>query len=91
MSVEDALYSDPRVAEAAGVGIPHPRLGEQVAAVVSVRPENRGQLTEEGLIALAQKRFGSLFMSHLSFDCLCSQIAQICRAGDGFNFGSAIW
>jgi len=91
VSVEDALYSDPRVAEAAGVGIPHPRLGEQVAAVVSVRPEHRGQLTEEGLIALAQKRFGSLFMSHLSFDCLCSQIAQICRAGDGFNFGSAIW
>jgi len=91
VSVEDALYSDPRVAEVAGVGIPHPRLGEQVAAVVSVRPEHRGQLTEEGLIALAQKRFGSLFTSHLSFDCLCSQIAQICRAGDGFNFGSAIW
>jgi len=91
VSIENALYSDPRVAEVAGVGIPHPRLGEQVAAVVSARPENRGQLTEEGLIALAQKRFGSLLMSHLSFDCLCSQIAQICCASDGFDFGSAIW
>lgn len=56
VSVENALYSDPRVAEAAVVGIPHPRLGEQVAAVVSVRPANRGQLTEKGLIALAQKK-----------------------------------
>lgn len=90
MSVENALYSDPRVAEVAGVGIPHPRLGEQVAVVVSVRPGNRGQITEEGLIALAQKRFGSLFMSHLSFDCFYFQIAQICRASDGFDFGSAI-
>jgi len=56
VSVENALYSDPRVAEAAVVGIPHPRLGEQVAAVVSVRPANRGQLTEKGLIASAQKK-----------------------------------
>ncbi|KAF5363672.1 hypothetical protein D9756_000643 [Leucocoprinus leucothites] len=56
VSVENALYSDSHVAEVAAVGIPHPRLGEQVAAVVSIRPENRGQVTEEGLITLAEKR-----------------------------------
>ncbi|KXN90245.1 2-succinylbenzoate--CoA ligase [Leucoagaricus sp. SymC.cos] len=56
VSVENALYSNPHVTEVAAVGIPHPRLGEQVAAVVSVRPENKGQVSEEGLVALAQRR-----------------------------------
>lgn len=56
MSVENALYADSRVAEVAAVGVPDARLGEQVAVVVSVRPENGGQVTEEGLIALARKR-----------------------------------
>lgn len=57
--MENALFSDPRIAEAAAVGVPDARLGEQVAAVVSVRPENRNQVTEKDLIALAQKRFAT--------------------------------
>ncbi|KAF9451706.1 acetyl-CoA synthetase-like protein [Macrolepiota fuliginosa MF-IS2] len=56
VSVENALYSDDRVAEVAAVGVPDTRLGEQVAAVVSVRPENRSQVTEASLISVAQKR-----------------------------------
>ncbi|HWD05413.1 MAG TPA: long-chain fatty acid--CoA ligase [Amycolatopsis sp.] len=36
--VEEALYLHPAVAEAAVVGIPHPTLGEEVAAVVSLKP-----------------------------------------------------
>lgn len=56
MSVENALHADARVVEAAAVGVPDVRLGEQVAAVISVRPENRAHMTEEGLIALAQKK-----------------------------------
>ncbi len=45
--VEDALYEHPKVFEAAVFGLPEERLGEQVAAVVMVRP---GQsLTEEEL------------------------------------------
>ncbi|KAJ7084407.1 hypothetical protein B0H15DRAFT_849054 [Mycena belliarum] len=56
VSVENALYSDSRVIEAAAVGVPDERLGELVAAVVYVKPESRGEVTEETLIALAQTR-----------------------------------
>lgn len=56
LSVENALYADPRVMEAAAVGVPDPRLGELVAAVVRVKPEFRGQVTEDFLVSLAQKR-----------------------------------
>jgi hypothetical protein len=33
-----------------------------VAAVVSVRPENFGQVTEEGLISLAQERLVTVYI-----------------------------
>jgi acyl-CoA synthetase (AMP-forming)/AMP-acid ligase II len=62
--VENSLYSDPRVSEAAAVGIPDERLGEQVAAVVSVKPEYQGLVTEAGLIALSRHRCGSFNLSH---------------------------
>ncbi|KAF9462626.1 hypothetical protein BDZ94DRAFT_713673 [Collybia nuda] len=55
VSVENALYADERVYEAAAVGVPHKRLGEVVAAVVYVKPENRGQVTEASLMAIASK------------------------------------
>ncbi|KIL66207.1 hypothetical protein M378DRAFT_10208 [Amanita muscaria Koide BX008] len=56
VSVENALYADPRVLEAAVVGVPDDRLGELVAAVVSVKPEFHGRVTEAALIETAQKR-----------------------------------
>lgn len=37
--VENALYADARVHDAAAVSVPDPRLGELVAAVVSVKPQ----------------------------------------------------
>ena len=43
--VEAALYEHPDVAEAAIVGVPHDRLGEEVGAVV--RPRAEGTLTAE--------------------------------------------
>lgn len=43
--------------EAAAVGVPDKRLGELVAAVVSLKPEYREKITEESLIALARTRF----------------------------------
>jgi len=55
VSVENALYVDRRVLEAAAIGIPHHRLGEQVAAVVVVKPEYHGEVTESSLIAVASK------------------------------------
>jgi long-chain acyl-CoA synthetase len=36
--IEEVLYENPAVAEAAVIGIPHPALGEEVAAVVALRP-----------------------------------------------------
>jgi long-chain acyl-CoA synthetase len=36
--VEEVLYSHPAVSEAAVLGIPHPDLGEEVAAIVVLRP-----------------------------------------------------
>jgi long-chain acyl-CoA synthetase len=36
--VEEVLYEHPEIAEAAVIGIPHPALGEEVAAAVTLRP-----------------------------------------------------
>ncbi|TFK75420.1 acetyl-CoA synthetase-like protein [Pluteus cervinus] len=55
VSVENALYADPRISEAAAVGVPDERLGELVAAVVSVKPAFQGRVTEASLVALARK------------------------------------
>ena len=37
--IEEVLYEHPAVAEAAVVGIPHPALGEEVAAAVALKPD----------------------------------------------------
>jgi long-chain acyl-CoA synthetase len=47
VEVEDALYSHTAVMDAAVVGLPHPVLGEEVAAVVQIAP--RAQASEEEL------------------------------------------
>ncbi len=57
MTVENALYADPRILEAAAVGVPDERLGELVTAIVSVRPEYEGQVTEAILIEQARSRY----------------------------------
>jgi len=55
--VEAAIYEHPAVLEAAVVGVPHERLGEEVAAAVYVRP---GQtLTAEELQAHVRQRLAS--------------------------------
>ncbi|KAJ7433825.1 hypothetical protein B0H11DRAFT_2179471 [Mycena galericulata] len=57
-SVENALFTD-GVLEVAAVAVPDKRLGELVAAVVSVKPEYQDKITEESLIALARTRLPS--------------------------------
>jgi long-chain acyl-CoA synthetase len=47
VEVEDALYSHPAVMDAAVIGIPHRVLGEEVGAVVQVKPGQR--VSEEEL------------------------------------------
>ncbi|KAJ3575121.1 hypothetical protein NP233_g1302 [Leucocoprinus birnbaumii] len=55
VTVENALYNDPRVQEAAAVGVPDERLGELVAAVVSIKPAYQGYVTEAALMATARQ------------------------------------
>ncbi|KAH8113106.1 long-chain-fatty-acid-CoA ligase [Phellopilus nigrolimitatus] len=53
--VENALYADERILDAAAVSLPDKRLGELVAAVVTTKPHFCGQVKEEEVIAIAKK------------------------------------
>ncbi|KAK0505593.1 hypothetical protein EDD18DRAFT_1129761 [Armillaria luteobubalina] len=55
ISIENGLYNDSRLSEVAAVGLPDPRLGELVAAVVSIKPAFKGKVTEESVLHLARK------------------------------------
>ncbi|SJL14023.1 uncharacterized protein ARMOST_17475 [Armillaria ostoyae] len=53
--VEHVLYSVLGISEAALVGIPDERMDELAAALVTVRPEYKGAITEEYLLAKAEE------------------------------------
>ncbi len=55
VSVENALYTEPGVLEAAAVGVPDERLGELVTALVTLKPGYRGRINENKLLATARK------------------------------------
>lgn len=72
VSVENALYNDSRIMEAAAVGVPDERLGELVAAVVSVKSAFQGRVTEAMLLEQARKWYDiTIFTegSELKFTC----------------------
>ncbi|MER5468158.1 long-chain fatty acid--CoA ligase [Streptomyces sp. NPDC002935] len=52
--VEEVLYEHPAVAEAAVVGVPHPLHGEEIAAVVTLRPG--AEVTTEEIVAHVKER-----------------------------------
>jgi long-chain acyl-CoA synthetase len=55
--IEDVLHAHPGILEAAVVGIPHDRLGEEVKAVVVLRPGE--SLTADELIAYCKERIAA--------------------------------
>ena len=52
--IEEILYEHPAVAECAVVGVPHPELGEEVRAVVVLKPDRSA--TEQEIISFAKER-----------------------------------
>ena len=53
--VEEVLFEHPAVMEAAVVGVPDPYRGENVKAVIVLRPEFKGKTSEEDIIAFSRK------------------------------------
>ncbi len=45
--VEALLYRHPDIAECAVVGVPTPRVGEEVKAFIIIKPESKGKITED--------------------------------------------
>jgi acyl-CoA synthetase (AMP-forming)/AMP-acid ligase II len=56
--IEDVLFGHPMVKSAAVVGVPHPKWGEEVKAIVTLHEEK--SVTEEELIRFVKERKGSL-------------------------------
>jgi long-chain acyl-CoA synthetase len=55
--VEDVLYTHPAVAEAAVIGIPDDRMGQEVKAVVALKPGQ--QATEDEIVDFVKQRMAS--------------------------------
>ena len=55
--IEEILYAYPGVAEAAVIGVPHERHGEEVKAVVAFKPDHSG--TAEEVIAFCKERLAA--------------------------------
>ena len=57
VDMESEIMSHPGVLEATVVGVPHPKWEERPLALVVLREESKGTVTEEDLIAHLSRRF----------------------------------
>jgi long-chain acyl-CoA synthetase len=57
VEIEGVLYEHPAVAEAAVIGIPHPTLGEEVGAVITLKPGAKADASE--LAAFVRERLAA--------------------------------
>jgi acyl-CoA synthetase (AMP-forming)/AMP-acid ligase II len=91
VSVENAIYEDSRVAEVAAVGVPDKRLGELVAAVVSIKSAFGRQVSERELIAVARKKFVlSSSPAHVLVSPDIWQSSQIRRSRHDYDPGDSL-
>lgn len=56
ITVENALFADKRILDCAVIGIPDKRLGELVGALVVLRSEWTGKVTEQDLLDAVKPR-----------------------------------
>ena len=49
--VEDYMFSHPDILEVAVIGLPHPKVGEILKAFVVLKPESRGRVSEDDIVA----------------------------------------
>src|SRR5690606_16155663 len=54
--VESALYEHPAIHEACIVGVPDERRGETVKALIVLKPEHRGRVSEQDIINWSRQR-----------------------------------
>ncbi len=57
--VEALMYEHPAVKEVAVIGVPHPYRGENIKAFVILRPEYRGKVKEEEIVAWAREKMAA--------------------------------
>jgi len=54
--IEDLLYDNPKVKEAAVIGVPTPDVGERVKAIVVLEPDYRGKVSKEEILSWCEER-----------------------------------
>ncbi|RME23759.1 MAG: long-chain fatty acid--CoA ligase [Deltaproteobacteria bacterium] len=57
--IEDLLYKNEHVLECAVIGVPDEKVGEEIKAFIALKPESRGKVTEQDIIAWAKENMAA--------------------------------